>query len=768
LHATSTKEQRRTIRPVARANDSAVKDSVMLVNVKIGPKLVGGFVIVALLCVLVGGVGIVSMRNMNEKADAVALVTVPQLDRLGEYQVALATVRRYEFGMLVARQAKNDALFGKYAQDYRTALTDPVQKSSAAFDSIPRSAAADALWKDTQAKAGEYLASVARTHQALIAQQLDSASINTLEVSRRKFEATTAAMTSLNARVSLTASQRAADLDRISVLGTRFIVVSTILALLLAVGLGVLLTRSLTAPLTAIAARAEQLQAVCISHLEAGLDALAGGDTTVDVIPQTKPLAFVRRDELGDVSRTIDAMIGKAQASVASYSRVRGVLGALVSETALLAAAGREGQLSTRGRAERFHGSYRELVQGVNDTLDAVIDPVNEATVVLERVANRDLTARVEGRFRGDHARIKEAVNKAATELAEALSEVSVASEQVASASTQISHGAQGLAQSASEQASTIEEVSSSLHEMTAMAQQSAQNAVQARHMADDAKASTARGVDAMRRLSGAVDRIRSSSERTAKIVKTIDEIAFQTNLLALNAAVEAARAGDAGKGFAVVAEEVRSLALRAAEASKQTAELIEESGKHAQDGVSLTGEVSTALDDIAGRAQHVSEIMGEISAASDQQQTGVKQVNVAIEQMNVVTQQVASNSEESASAAEELASQATHMQAMLNRFELGSSVVRQIPAARPARPAWDSTPMAARRASPASETTARVVRDRTTAKTTAPALARDTRPRKAAPARARSNAAPEAIIPFDDADDEVFGAHDGDTLSQF
>lgn len=113
---------------------------------------------------------------------------------------------------------------------------------------------------------------------------------------------------------------------------------------------------------------------------------------------------------------------------------------------------------------------------------------------------------------------------------------------------------------------------------------------------------------------------------------------------------------------------------MRAADASKQTAELIEESGKHAQDGVSFTGEVVQALDDIAKRSEQVSAVMGEISAASEQQETGVSQVNTAIEQMNLVTQQVAANSEESASAAEELASQAAHMQAMLGQFEISGT----------------------------------------------------------------------------------------------
>ncbi len=646
----------------------------MLVNVKIGPKLIGGFVTVALLCLMVGTAGIVSMKRMKSSADVVTDISVPQLDRLGDYQVAVATVRRFEFGMLVARELKDDALFERYASDLKNARVEQVESNRAIFDTIPRSPEAELLWQDAKKKTDVFLASAESTHQLLTEHNVASAAQNVIGASRTAYEATADALVKLNARATATSDARASDLDRIGSTGTTIIVVCSAVSLVLAIGLGVFLTRSLTIPINEMAARAEQLQSVCISSLETGLDALARGDTTVDVIPQTKQLKYARKDEVGDVARTVDNMIAKAQGSIASYTKVRGVIGNLVHETRLLSDAGREGHLSTRGRAESFQGSYQELVQGINDTLDAVINPVNEAASVLEKVASRDLTVRVTGQYRGDHARIKDALNKAVTDLSDALADVSLASEQVAAAAGQISNGSQGLAQASSEQASTIEEVSSSLHEMTAMAQQSAENAKDARRMAEEARTATTRGVQSMQHLSSAVDRIRDSSQRTAKIVKTIDEIAFQTNLLALNAAVEAARAGDAGKGFAVVAEEVRSLAIRAADASKQTAELIEESGKHAADGVSYTGDVVQALDDIARRSEQVSAVMGEISAASEQQQTGVSQVNSAIEQMNVVTQQVAANSEESASAAEELASQAAHMQAMLDQFEIAGT----------------------------------------------------------------------------------------------
>jgi methyl-accepting chemotaxis protein len=179
-----------------------------------------------------------------------------------------------------------------------------------------------------------------------------------------------------------------------------------------------------------------------------------------------------------------------------------------------------------------------------------------------------------------------------------------------------------------------------------------------------------------MQRLSQAIVDIKRASDETAKIVKTIDEIAFQTNLLALNAAVEAARAGDAGKGFAVVAEEVRNLAMRSAEAAKNTARLIEEAVHKAEGGVTLNQEVLQNLEEIVSQVHKVSEVIGEIAAASEQQQQGVVQLNTAVEQLNQVTQQTAANSEETASTAQELSIQAAEMRHLVQAFQLSPAAV--------------------------------------------------------------------------------------------
>jgi methyl-accepting chemotaxis protein len=315
-----------------------------------------------------------------------------------------------------------------------------------------------------------------------------------------------------------------------------------------------------------------------------------------------------------------------------------------------------------------------------------MVAPINEAAEVLEKVADRDLTVRMDGSYQGDFAKIKTALNMAVDNLEAGMSQVASSTHQLTSASSQIAKGSQLLAQGAGEQAASLEEISASLEESAAAGDENAQNAQQARELSNQAQTTAEKGVDSMRQLSDAINRIKASADDTAKIVKTIDEIAFQTNLLALNAAVEAARAGDAGKGFAVVAEEVRNLAMRSAEAAKNTANLIEGSVKNAEAGVSINQEVLTNLEEIHLQTNKVTEVMSDISVSSEQQREAITQISRAVEQVNQVTTQTASQSQESAAAAQELSAQSEEMQTMVASFRLSDFSTSKSNQRRPSR----------------------------------------------------------------------------------
>lgn len=401
---------------------------------------------------------------------------------------------------------------------------------------------------------------------------------------------------------------------------------------------------------------------------------VAGVNETLDAVigPLNVTAKYVDDISKGIIPPTItDNYNGDFNVIKTNLNGVVKMMNDLLRESDALVKAALNGSLSTRANASIFHGGWNELVAGFNKTLDAVLEPINEAAQVLDKVAARNMTARVQGNYQGDHAKIKNSLNLAVENLDTALGQVTDATGQVASASQQISAGSQSLAQGANEQASSLEEVSSSLEEMASMTKQNSDNAIQAKGLAADANDSAKVGTEAMNRMSSAINRIKESSDQTAKIVKTIDEIAMQTNLLALNAAVEAARAGEAGRGFAVVAEEVRNLAQRSAQAAKNTADMIGESVKNADDGVKIAVEVSKSFEMIATGAKKVNDLIGEIAAASKEQSTGIEQVTTAVSQMDKVTQQNAANSEESASAAEELSSQAEELQAMVGQFHL-------------------------------------------------------------------------------------------------
>ena len=372
----------------------------------------------------------------------------------------------------------------------------------------------------------------------------------------------------------------------------------------------------------------------------------------------------------------------------ASFERMRATTAGLVGETARLTAAAEAGDLDVRGDADRFEGAFRDVVLGTNHTMDGLKRLTEEARAqrdaaerflaevgdVLARTAARDLTARVAGAYDGEHAVIGGALNSALATLDEALTQVTTASAQVADAAGQITASAQSLAGGAATQAASLEEVSSSLQEFAAQTHANADGATQARGLAESAQRTVRDGTDAVQRLAAAVDQIRGTSVATAKIVRTIDEIAFQTNLLALNAAVEAARAGDAGRGFAVVAEEVRALAQRSAAAARETAALIEGGMRDAERGVAINAEVLATFAAIDERARRVGAVVAEIATACAEQADGMAQINGAVDRMNDVTQQVAASAEQSAASATEMASQSTSLTDMVARFALSDA----------------------------------------------------------------------------------------------
>lgn len=249
------------------------------------------------------------------------------------------------------------------------------------------------------------------------------------------------------------------------------------------------------------------------------------------------------------------------------------------------------------------------------------------------------------------------------------MNELNVMATSVSLASSQIDHASYDLAERASASAAALEETSASLSELTVLTKRNAGTVQMAMEMSDQAERSAERGTGVINDVARTVERFKDSAMKTAQIVNTIDEVAFQTNLLALNAAVEAARAGEAGQGFAVVAEEVRRLAMRSAEAAKDTARLIAESQESAMSGVTVSGQVAEILGSILDQIRSVAELMRDVSRASDEQTSGISQIEIAISQLSQVVQVAASNAEESTATCGELRSQAKEVDRLVEEL---------------------------------------------------------------------------------------------------
>jgi len=330
-----------------------------------------------------------------------------------------------------------------------------------------------------------------------------------------------------------------------------------------------------------------------------------------------------------------------------------------------------EGDLSFRGNKDKFSGDFQNIIDGINKTLDAVVEPIKESSTVLAEMSKANLQVSVEGNYKGDHAVIKDSINNTINAFNEVLANINNAAEQVATGSKQVSASSQVLSHGSTEQASSIEEITASIEEVASQTRQNAENANQANELASSAKEKAVDGNAQMSEMLRSMAEINDSSNNISKIIKVIDEIAFQTNILALNAAVEAARAGQHGKGFAVVAEEVRNLAARSAEAAKETTALIEGSIKTVDAGTKIATDTASALNQIVDMVAKSANLVSEIAIASNQQASGITQLNQAITQVAQVVQTNSATAEESAAASEELSSQADLLKELISRYKL-------------------------------------------------------------------------------------------------
>ena len=313
-------------------------------------------------------------------------------------------------------------------------------------------------------------------------------------------------------------------------------------------------------------------------------------------------------------------------------------------------------------------GQLASVLRKTSSTLSAYVKDIDR---ILASLSDQDLTVELRLEYVGDFQEIMESLKMIIHSYREMVGQIEASADQVEAGSQELSASSQVLSQGASEQAASVQELTASLNEISAKLKENSENTDAANELTASVGKQLETGNGQMQEMLDAMSAINASSNQIAKIIKTIEDIAFQTNILALNAAVEAARAGSAGKGFAVVADEVRNLAGKSAEAAKSTAELIQNSITAVGNGASIADSTARTLQEIVSGAGDITRMVSKIAINLQRQSDAVSQITVGINQLNDVIQTNSATSEESASASEELNSQAMSLKALIDRFRL-------------------------------------------------------------------------------------------------
>lgn len=459
--------------------------------------------------------------------------------------------------------------------------------------------------------------------------------------------------------------------------------------------------------------------------LQKAADKVAIGDVDINLVSRSK-------DEIGELEKSFSLMVAnvKEQAEYAnqialgnldinftpksekdilsiSLNKVVQTFKLLVDELGQLTKSALDGNLSARGAEQKFNGGFKGIVTGLNNTLDAILAPINEGSKVLSVLATGDLTERMSGSYNGDHQLIKNSINTVADSLSSALLEVNEAVSETASAATQISSSTEELASGSQQQSTQTSEIATAVEEMSKTVLENSKNTSFAAELAKNAGKKAYEGGEVVKKAIKGMEEIAevvsnsaetvfalgNNSSKIGEIIQVIDDIADQTNLLALNAAIEAARAGEQGRGFAVVADEVRKLAERTTKATKEIADMIKQiqvvtadavksmqKGKDkVEDGKILVNETGNVLKEIITESQKVSDIITQVAAAVEEESASAEQVSKNLESINSITHESASGIQQIAKASEDLSRLTDNLQSLVDRFKLENNISKKI-----------------------------------------------------------------------------------------
>ncbi len=444
---------------------------------------------------------------------------------------------------------------------------------------------------------------------------------------RDRFEAASA---TFDQNLTASIAESTENFDRAESQARQTLLWGGVMAIAAAIGLALLLTRTIAKPVVAMTAVVQRL---------------ASGDHSI-LVP-----ALGRRDEIGAMAQAIDVL--KTNAIAAQVER----------------------QQREEERARRVDEDARvALAAQQTAATEAATLVVNSIGAGLERLAAGDLSFRLTSTLPPAYETLRANLNSTSAQLHDLLGSVIETTSAIRAGTEQIAQASDDMSRRTEQQAASLEETAAALDEVTATVRRTAQGAKEARDVVAQTKSDAEQSGEIVQQAVQAMGEIEASSRQISEIIGVIDEIAFQTNLLALNAGVEAARAGDAGRGFAVVASEVRALAQRSAGAAKEIKALISTSSNQVGSGVKLVRSTGAALMRIVEQVKKVHEVTNEIAASAQEQSTGLTEVNTAVNQMDQTTQQNAAMVEQSTAAARALANEAEALARLTGRFQLEPS----------------------------------------------------------------------------------------------
>jgi methyl-accepting chemotaxis protein len=647
-------------------------------------------VIASLACVAIGLVGLFAIGRVTDALDRTVGTLLPSTSALARVEVGLERARtQTKGGIIGALAADPDQV--RLAREQRDQALAALRAGVALYEPLARAPAEERAWRAFVDRFSEW----SSANQAIWAaiDRGDAATARTLDqgVNVGLARQVTTELEALGGMQGESAKAERAGAELIVSRTSRGLWFVMIAIVVLGVWIGVLLTDSITRPIHAMRIAADR---IAHGDLEQRVDHRAGDEIGALAESFRSLIAYLRG--VADVADALSAgnleveVVPKSEHDRLSHNVARTItaLRGLLAEMGTLIAAARDGELAKRGDPSRFRGGYAQLVTGANAMMDAVATPLAEAVSTLERIAARDLTARPKGGFAGEYARMMRALHQAAEQLQDSIRRVSTSAEQVATASSEIASSSNSVAQGASEQAAALEETSAALVELATATKRNVASSTQATRFVAEVSGASSAGSRSMGEMFEAMGRIREAAEKTAAIIRDINEIAFQTNLLALNAAVEAARAGESGRGFAVVAQEVRMLAQRSKDAAHKTEALIRDSVELSRLGETTSRAVGDGLGRVVASVGRVTTIIEEITQASAEQSSAIDQVEEAMGRVDRVTQQAAANAEESSSAAEQLAGEARRLASLVDEFQVGppSGVAARAQQPRPGR----------------------------------------------------------------------------------